>query len=167
MRYTAIIDCPGSLILQLIFSHQSGSEIRENARFEGACVRDCSHSAVLFNNFIEAKSFKKSVFRSENMQSSAAGISRRAWPLKADESLRLIAFLFPLHPYVCARTSCVRRMLHESSAMSLNAALVKWILRSCLLISGACLLTTESVQHRRGRRRRKITFYYINHSKLM
>lgn len=101
------------------------------------------------------------------MQSSAAPIRTRARLLEADESLRLIAFLLPVPPYVRARTSCVRRMLHESSAMSLNAAPVKWIVRSCLLISGACLLAAESVQHGRGRRRRKITFYYIHHSKLM
>lgn len=58
MRYTAIIDCPGSLILPLIFSHQSSSKIGEKRTFRWAYVRVCSHSAVLFNTFIEAKSFK-------------------------------------------------------------------------------------------------------------
>lgn len=97
-----------------------------------------------FKHFIDVKSL-----------GIGANMLKLARPLKADESLHLIAFLSPFHP--CARTrararTCrVRRMFHESSGMSLNAALVKWILRSRLLISGACLLTTECVQHRRER----------------
>lgn len=127
----------------------------------------CNHSALVYNknNFIDVTSFKISlpqwkhaIIRSSNEHMHMAVKSR--WVIAFD------CFSFTISS-IRARTSFVRWMLHESSAMSLNAAMVKWILRSCLLITGACLLTTESVQYRLGRGRRKITFYYINHSKLM